>query len=342
MKLYSENKQHILKRLAVAIDANPRVLTSDAEKNPLPADPDPGAKSAERPEVFPAEAPQGAPGVLVGPKIDFSVPRTRKGASPRKAAPSAAAGVREAPETEQPEQKEEFCQISARRDVVRDAVQEEREAILQTARKEGERLVRQARLDAEEILVIAQGQKEAWRREASRNAREEALPAAISEGRELGRQEIRRELEATLGRAAAMVEALERIWHDELAKVDEDLLELTLKISERIVGTVLRYDKDKLLTMIRSLILIPNERRNLKIHVSNADWEWLTNLKERGLPPYPLIRDEMLEQGDVVIESSEGVFDARLETQLDKFREILSEELINGQLESANRESELY
>jgi flagellar biosynthesis/type III secretory pathway protein FliH len=65
-------------------------------------------------------------------------------------------------------------------------------------------------------------------------------------------------------------------------------------------------------------------------------------MEEKGLPPYPLIRDEGLKPGNVLIQSNEGIFDAQLETQLDKFREVLSEELINGQLEKLSAKSQTH
>jgi flagellar assembly protein FliH len=210
------------------------------------------------------------------------------------------------------------------------AVREQAEAILGDARAQAETIVREARLQEgrlrREIF-------DAVMEEALPQALEEALPQALEEGRERGRQEGLQEMTDAAGKVQDLYDMLERAWHDELGKIDEELLELALKISERMVGTILKYDKDKLLDMIRSLILLPNERRNLKIVVSDDDWEWLRNLQDKGLPPYPLIRDESLEAGNVLIQSNEGIFDAQLATQLNKFRDVLSEELVNGQLE---------
>ncbi|MCL1790415.1 MAG: FliH/SctL family protein [Peptococcaceae bacterium] len=210
------------------------------------------------------------------------------------------------------------------------AVREQAQIILQDARAQGEAIIREARLQEERLRREI---FDAVMAEALPQALEEAIPLALEEGRERGRQEGLQEVTEAAGKVRDFYDMLERAWHDELARIDEDLLDLAIKISERLVGTALKYDKDKILSMIRSLILLPNERRNLKIVVSDEDWEWLNNLQDKGLPPYPLIRDDSLESGNVLIQSNEGIFDAQLMTQLNKFRDVLSEELANGQLE---------
>jgi flagellar assembly protein FliH len=221
-------------------------------------------------------------------------------------------------------------------------ISEEGMEILKIARKEAESIIQTARTQAEGIINAAKQTEESLRQETLTSVLEKDLPEALDQGRETGREEGRREFEDIIAKAQGFYEMMERALHDEYMKVDEDLLNLALKICDRILGTILRYDKEKLLSMIRSIILLPNERRNLKIHVSDADWEWLNHLKDKGLPPYPLIRDEGLKQGNVLVQSNEGIFDAQLENQLDKFREVLSEELINGQLESIGSKSQKH
>jgi len=216
---------------------------------------------------------------------------------------------------------------------------QEENSLLAEARQQADALLEDARVQAKKILS-AQQQEGELQQKALEALHQEELTEARAQGRELGRQEGREEMEEGIRQVRGFYNMLERVWYDVLAGVDEDLLELALKISERIIGTVLKYDKEKLLSMIRSLILLPNERRNLKILVSETDWEWLRSLENKGLPPYPLVRDEGLKPGNVLIQSNEGIFDAQLETQLDKFREVLSEELINGQLESLGPKSQ--
>jgi flagellar assembly protein FliH len=220
------------------------------------------------------------------------------------------------------------------------SLENEVKRILTEARQEAAALVEEAQARARKILAEARQQEGEFYQETLEALRRETLAQAVEEGREIGLQAGREEMDEGIRQVRGFYNMLERVWYDVLGKVDLDLLELALKISERIVGTVLKYDKDKLLSMIRSRILLPTERRNLKILVSEADWEWLRSLENKGLPPYPLVRDDGLKPGNVLIQSNEGIFDAQLETQLDKFREVLSEELINGQLESFGPKSQ--
>ena len=126
----------------------------------------------------------------------------------------------------------------------------------------------------------------------------------------------------------------QRAVQEEFAKVDEELLHLSIKVAERLVRASLAVQPQKLLEIIRALTLLPQERLGWRLHVSPDDAAWLEKLSEVSQPPCPWVSDESLSSGDCFLECQEGIFDARLEAQLDKLEHTLREELENGGLES--------
>jgi flagellar assembly protein FliH len=75
----------------------------------------------------------------------------------------------------------------------------------------------------------------------------------------------------------------------------------------------------------------------MRIHLSGKDWEWYKLLPPEDKPPYPVIVDESLKPGDTTLECAEGIFDARIHSQLEKIGQYLFEELDHGGLDGFNQ-----
>ena len=63
--------------------------------------------------------------------------------------------------------------------------------------------------------------------------------------------------------------------------------------------------------------------------MATEDTRWL----EGDQSPCPWVIDESLKQGDCFLECQEGIFDARLNVQLDRLEHALREELEHGSME---------
>ena len=130
-------------------------------------------------------------------------------------------------------------------------------------------------------------------------------------------------------KANQLFQLAQRAVQEEYAKVDEDLLHLAIKIAERIVRSSLAVEPQRLVGIIQALTLLPQEREGWRLHVAPEDARWL----EGNQSPCPWVIDESLNPGDCFLECQEGIFDARLEAQLDKLEHTLREELEHGGVE---------
>lgn len=211
--------------------------------------------------------------------------------------------------------------------------------VLAQAEARAQEILAQAEVHAQEILAQAQADLERLRQEVVETAQAEIYPAAQTEGYRAGFEAGETEGKRPFEKANQLFQLAQRAIQEEFAKVDEALLHLSLKIAERLVRSSLTFEPQRLIEIIRALTLLPQERSGWRLHVSSADATWLENLSEGSLPPCPWVRDDSLSPGDCFLECQEGIFDARLEAQLDKLEHTLREELENGGLESINSDS---
>ncbi|WP_291353624.1 FliH/SctL family protein [Desulfosporosinus sp.] len=201
--------------------------------------------------------------------------------------------------------------------------------ILAEAEAKAKKLLAQAEADAQKILAQAQTDLEGIRQEVKERAKADIYPAAQAEGFREGRQAGEAEGKRLTEEANQLFLLAQRAVQEEYAKVDKDLLHLAIKIAERIVRSTLSIEPQRLAAIIQALTLLPLEREGWRLHVAPDDIQWL-----EGKLPCPWVINESLKPGDCFLECDEGVFDGRLEAQLDKLEHSLREELEHGGVES--------
>ncbi|NLI94173.1 MAG: flagellar assembly protein FliH [Peptococcaceae bacterium] len=218
-----------------------------------------------------------------------------------------------------------------------DRMKEESNTILLQARQQAEQILVDARNKAEEIIRTAQEDSMALRKSVEEEVQQVIIPLAQAQGYEKGVKEAVEEAERLRKQSKAYLEMAQNILMDELHKADKELVRLCLVISEKILHSVLEFEPERLVSMIRNLTLLPREKEGIKIHLSGRDWEWYKMLPLEDKPPYPVIVDETLKPGDAFLECAEGVFDARINSQLEKIEQHLFEELDHGRLDGFSK-----
>jgi len=201
--------------------------------------------------------------------------------------------------------------------------------IISSAEAEAQSILAQAEVGAQEILAQAQTDRDRLQQEVRESTRAEIYPIAQAEGYREGKQAGEAEGKQLTENANQLFLLAQRAVQEEYAKVDKDLLHLAIKIAERIVRSTIAVEPQRLVTIIQALTLLPLEREGWRLHVAPDDVRWL-----EGNLPCPWVIDESLNSGDCFLECQEGVFDGRLEAQLDKLEHTLREELEHGGVES--------
>ncbi|AGA70282.1 flagellar biosynthesis/type III secretory pathway protein [Desulfitobacterium dichloroeliminans LMG P-21439] len=227
-------------------------------------------------------------------------------------------------------------------------VQEGESAQLQEAQAQAEKIIAEAEMNhAEALLALEKAKKEATtilekarveaedfakklHEEVSQEAFQEGHTRGLAQGLEEGRVQGTSEAELIKSEAQKILGLAQKASQEEWGKVDETMLQLALKVAERILRVHIHEHPKRLLQRIRALSLLPEEREGWKLHVSLADYAWLSQSAEDI--NIPLLEDQTLVAGDCFLECSEGIFDARVEAQLDRCEQLLREELRHDRL----------
>lgn len=195
--------------------------------------------------------------------------------------------------------------------------------VLQEAQEEAVKILDRARAEAEQTCLKL-------REEVSQQAYQEGYAQGLEQGRQEGTAQGKAEAERLKAEAQDILKLAQRAAQEEWSKVDVTLLQLALKVAERILRVHILENPEQLISRIRALSLLPEEREGWKLHVSVADYQWLSPLA--GEINIPLIEDQTLNPGDCFLECTEGIFDARVEAQLERCEQLLREELRHDRL----------
>ena len=130
-------------------------------------------------------------------------------------------------------------------------------------------------------------------------------------------------------------DALTAFVRDVESKVSSQLIELSLKVAETIIRRQLP-DRDMLRDVIREVLDPLSDVQGVRVHLSPADAEALLEARGGGGPQsiadhVDVVADSSLRDGDVLIESRNGYFDARIEERLGLLGERLIDRYRNSQ-----------
>lgn len=215
--------------------------------------------------------------------------------------------------------------------------QEQVQNIISEAKAQAEQIIADATTKAEELWNTALQQSEELKISTEAAVRAEITPLAYAEGLEQGLKASQEEADKLHSQAKHYLELAQQVLRDEYDKAEQELLHLCLQISSKIINASFRLDSAKLLSVIRNLNLLPREKEGIKIHLSSQDWEWYKELDPEEKPSYGVIIDDSLRVGDAFIECAEGIFDARIDSQLEALEQYLLEELEHGRLDGFSK-----
>jgi flagellar assembly protein FliH len=206
-------------------------------------------------------------------------------------------------------------------EAIQEALKFEAEQILQDAESKARSILEKAKEEAEEIMSMAQQNVAKWKEEVIEIVRGEIIPIANLEA------------DRIIDEAKSVLLLTQKVLASEMSRVDEELLHLIILLAERVIRTTLSVKPEYLLEIIKSLAEFPSEKEDMCLHISFADADRILQLTNESIFPCCWVKDDALRQGDIYLEHRNGVFDARIETQLDKMEHILREELMHGKVE---------
>jgi type III secretion protein L len=176
--------------------------------------------------------------------------------------------------------------------------------------------IHDAGVEAHGIIEAAEQQAQALLEEAARR-KDDALEIGRRQGYREGLaewDEVRREILRDR-------ESLD-------AKYETQMVRLSVKIAEKIIGEELRTRPETIVSIVQECLVGIRNAQNLTIRVSSGEREEVLRQvevlnREVGLRNIQVIADQCVSPGGCIVESERGIIDARLETQLGRLQEIL-------------------
>jgi type III secretion protein L len=171
------------------------------------------------------------------------------------------------------------------------------------------RQIVEARVEAKRIMDQAEREAAAIRQQAETIARE-SREAAYQEGSESALTEWH----------TLLLEAREQ--RDQaLAGVERDVLRLSVKIAEKILGRELKRDKEAVVDIVATALRQARRNEMITLRVNPADLPAIEQQRQRFEPVgrnqfLDVVPDPAVAAGGCVIESESGAIDAQLATQL--------------------------
>lgn len=200
--------------------------------------------------------------------------------------------------------------------------------------------VEAARQEAQAVLAKAQSEYKEMRNkmreeeEAAQKKREQIYEQKAAEGFEKGfaegKEEGRRTFSEKVDQANNAIDNANQVYKDYLAQAEPAILELAMKVAEKIIGASLRENEDEWLSLVKSALKDVRDQRTIKITVPPA---WFGVLSDH----YPelaafvqdakllLYADADMDDNDCTIETPFGKIDASVDSQLAVIKARLSE-----------------
>ncbi|MBM3813880.1 MAG: hypothetical protein FJW20_19810 [Acidimicrobiia bacterium] len=156
-------------------------------------------------------------------------------------------------------------------------------------------------------------------REAEMRERQ-AHESGIQAGESKASQRTAQQVEQMMGRVAQSVQEMVAMRHQMRRQMEEDLVHLSIVVARRILHRELNVDPEALTGIVKAAVAKIELREINRIRLSSADAPVLENLLARlSLPErVELVRDAALERGSVIVETTRGMLDSSVSTQLEE------------------------
>lgn len=159
--------------------------------------------------------------------------------------------------------------------------------------------------------------------------RAHARDAGAAEGRAAGREAARTEVEPALRALGAAARALQDLRDQVVAELEHDAVSLALALAEQIVAGAVEVAPERVVDVAAQALRRIHDRRTVTLVVNPFDLEAVNGsvaaLQSQlgGIEHLHVQSDRRVGRGGVLARTEEGEIDARVETQLERAREVV-------------------
>ncbi len=160
--------------------------------------------------------------------------------------------------------------------------------------------------------------------------RAQAWAAGEAEGRAAGLAAARQDAEPSLAAMAAALESIEQLKSQVLAELEQDAVEMALRLAEQILAGVIDVQPERVIDVGRNALRHLSDRRRVTLVVNPGDLELVSECVEQlqselgGIEHLGVQSDRRIARGGAIARTDSGDIDAGIDTQLARAREIVA------------------
>jgi flagellar assembly protein FliH len=161
-------------------------------------------------------------------------------------------------------------------------------------------------------------------------AEKEAYAKGYAEGLREGTEKETRRLFQTAESLVNSMKELDRLKKDTLEGNEEKILNLVFSVSEKVINQEISLNRDVIYGVLKSAIKQTLDKEGIKVRLNPEDYQTIMEIYPGVVNSFDDIRDMIvvedngIRRGGVIIETSSGEVDARLDQQLHELRKAVS------------------
>jgi flagellar assembly protein FliH len=160
--------------------------------------------------------------------------------------------------------------------------------------------------------------------------RAQAWAAGEAEGRAAGMAAAREDAQPSVAAMAAALESIEQLRAQILAELEQDAVEMALRLAEQILAGVLDVQPERVVDVGRNALRHLTERRRVTLVVNPGDLELVSECVDQlqtelgGIEHLGVQSDRRISRGGAIARTDSGDIDAGIDTQLARAREVVA------------------
>ncbi len=189
------------------------------------------------------------------------------------------------------------------------------------------------REQADALLQQAQREAEQIRQQAYQQGYQEGYRAGAEEARIHLETEAHQQVAQLREQVNTFLQQLQSQFDKYLRLLEPQMLALTMQIARKVIRDELRQHPEHVLAMIRDVLRRVQGFGQVRIRVHPLDLELVRQHKPSlltvidSLDGLEIVEDRRVEPGGCILETPQGIYDARVDTQLEEMEHALNEAL---------------
>ena len=164
----------------------------------------------------------------------------------------------------------------------------------------------------------------------SEKAEKEAYARGFAEGQKTGADGERRRLSEAMEALANCMRELDRLKNGCLEENEDKILDLVFAVTEKVINREITTNRDIVHGVLRNAIRQVIDRDGIVVRLNPEDYRYMMEVNPGiidglgDIKNMSIVEDGSIRRGGVIIDTSSGEVDARLEQQLHEVRKAMS------------------